>query len=177
MSSTITNLNAANLFIGDDDPTRSEFLTLKTVKLPKLTRATKEHLGGGAAAKITLALANFTLDPLTFNLEGVNPHILDRFMATNRIKYTLKANLYDAQSQLNTPLLAVLEGRMTELDIGEFQSDQGVATSYSIQELVYYELSIGNTEKLYFDYFSGPSGLRINGQSPLSDIAANLGLS
>lgn len=177
MSSTITNLNAANLFVGDDDPTRSEFLTLKTVKLPKLTQSTKEHLGGGAAAKITLALANFTLDPLTFNLEGVNPHLIDRFMSPNRIKYTLRANLFDAQAQLNIPLVAVLEGKMTELDIGEFQSDQGVATAYSIQELVYYELKIDNTEKIYFNYFAGLAGLRINGRAPLADAAANIGLS
>lgn len=177
MSGTITNLNAANLFIGDDDPTRSEFLTIKTVKLPKFTRNTKEHMGGGAAGSLTMALNNFKIDALTFNLEGIQPHLLSRFMTNERAKYTFRANLYDTQSQENLPLIGVVEGKMTELDLGEYSPDQGVATAYAVNEIVYYELTIKNEEKFYFDYFAGPAGVRIDGRTPLATVAANIGLS
>ncbi|WP_313026758.1 phage major tail tube protein [Brucella sp.] len=177
MSATITNLNAANLFIGDDDPTSSEFLSMKSVKLPKLTRNTKEHLGGGAAASLTIGLNSFKIDALTFSLEGVQPHLMKRFMANTRIKYTFRANLYDTQTQEDMPLIGVIEGKMTELDPGEYSPDQGVSTAYAVNEIVYYELTIKNEEKIYFDYFAGPAGVRFDGRAPLAPVAANIGIS
>lgn len=177
MAQTLYNLDTANMFVGDDDPTNSLFLALKTVKLPGLEEQTKEHLGGGAMASVRLGMRSFQLGALSFTLEGVNPDVMPRFMpATGRIKYTIRGNIRDIRSHDDIPLRAIVEGRMTKVDMSEFKKDDGVTTDYEISEMLFYHLYFGSQEKIYFDYFSGPNGLRIDGISPVQNVARNLGL-
>lgn len=176
--STIYNVDTANLFIGDDDPTDSQFLVLKNIKIPSLEEKTKEHAGGGATAAITLGMRSFKLGALTFSLEGFNPNVLPRFMpvGTGRIKYTIRANVRDVRTHEDIPLKAIVEGRMTKVEMSDFKKDEGISNEYEINEMLFYHLFFGPQEKIYFDYWSGPRGLRIDGVSPLDQVARNIGL-
>jgi phage tail tube protein FII len=179
MAGTLFNLDSANLFAGDDDPSDSQFLVLKTVKIPALEEQTKEHLGGGAVSSIMLGMRHFKIAPLTFTLEGFNPTIMPRFMPAGaaRIKYTIRGNIRDIRTHEDIPLKAIVEGRMTKSEISEFKKDDGASTDYEINEILFYHLFFGKDEKIYFDYFSGPNGLRMDGVSVLDNVARNLGLS
>ncbi|RWC91643.1 MAG: hypothetical protein EOS72_03020 [Mesorhizobium sp.] len=178
MPNTLYNLDSANLFIGDDDPSESQFLALKTIKIPGMEEQTKDHMGGGAVASIKLGMRSFTIHPLTFSLEGFNPTVMPRFMPAGaaRIKYTVRGNVRDIRTHDDIPVKAIIEGRMTKSEISDFKKDDGVSTDYDISEILFYHLYFGTQEKIYFDYFAGPNGLRIDGVSTLSGVARNLGL-
>jgi phage tail tube protein FII len=179
MSATLYNLDSANLYVGDDDPSDSQFLTLKTVKVPALEEQTKEHLGGGAIASIDMGMRYFKIAPLTFSLEGFNPTIMPRFMpgGAARIKYTVRGNIRDIRTHDDIALKAIIEGRMTKSEISEFKRDDGISADYEIKEILFYHLFFGKDEKIYYDYWAGPNGIRMNGASVLDNVARNLGLS
>jgi len=178
MAQTILHVDLANLFIGDDDPTKSQHLVLKGVTLPQLTERTKQHSPGGGVMDVEIGLRK--LQPLTmpFKLEGVNLDVLPRFMpaGAQRIKYTMRANIRDLLTHADIPLLAVITGRMTQANLNEMGSGNATETDYQISEIFQYQLIIDNQEKYYFDFFSGVAGVRIDGTAVFSTAAANLGL-
>lgn len=179
MPATLYNLDAANLFVGDDDPTDSQFLALKSVKIPSMEEQTKEHMGGGAIASIDLGMRSFKIAPLTFSLEGFNPTVITRFMPAGpaRIKYTVRGNIRDVRTHEDIALKAIVEGRMTKAEVSEFKKDDGITTEYEIKEILFFHLFFGGDEKVYFDYWAGPNGLRMDNVSVLAGPARNLGLS
>jgi len=178
MPSTLFNLDAANLFVGDDDPTRSQFLALKSIKIPGLEEQTKEHTGGGAIATLSLGMRVFKVSPLTFTLEGPNPDVLPSFMspAAARKKYTIRGNVRDVRTHDDIELRAIVEGRMTKIEISEYKKDDGITSDYEINEITFYHLFFKGAEKIYYEFFSGPAGLRIDGAPALQGVARNLGI-
>jgi phage tail tube protein FII len=178
MASTIRHLDMVNLFAGDDDPTKSLFLVIKNVKLPSREETTKEHSGGGAIAGIELGMRYLRALAVSFQLEGLNPDENRRFMpsAPARINYTMRGNVRDIRDHTDIEFKAIIEGRMTKVDLSEFDRDKGTQTDYEIKEIVRYTEYFGGVEKFHFDYFSGPAGLRIDGVLAHATAARNLGL-
>ena len=177
MANTLFIMDAAALFLGDDDPTDAEIVTIKNVKIPTLTEKTKEHMGGGATMGINLGMRVFEPLELTFKLEGFNPKAMGQLMpATGRISYTIRGAMRDLANNIEFPVKAIVEGRMVKYEPGEFSRDEGIDGDYMIAEVMRYQLYIDNVEKYYFDYFGGPLGVRINNAQPFRQMAANLGL-
>lgn len=178
MASELLHLDAANLFVGDEDPSNSKFLQLKTLKMFDLEEITKEHLGGGAMAQIVIGTRAFKVAPVTFKLEGYNPDVDARFMPAGqrRIKYTVRGNISNLRTHAETEIKAVIEGRMTKMSKSDFERDKGIESEYEINEILYLELFYGGVEKLYFDYWAGPAGLRRDGAPVAPALARNLGL-
>jgi len=176
MAATLFNMDSANLFVGDDDPSNSQFLTLKNIKVPSITEKTKEHTGGGASASIELATGIIEAPTLTFGLEGFNPDVMTRVLQQSRLKYTVRGNIRDVRSHEEIPLRAIVQGKMTKYEPSQFEKDSGMSSDYEIKEIVFYHLFFNNQEKIYFDYFAGPAGLRINGIPVQQARARNLGL-
>lgn len=174
--STIYNLDTANLFVGDDNPDESQFLVLKSVKVPSLEENTKDFQPGGGVAGISYGMRSIMPLVTTFTLEGINPKVMPYFMRTRRVPYTIRGNLTDVRTQADIPLVAVLHGRMIKVDVGEFAKQNGVESMYEIREVVKYELRIDGTEKVYFDFFAGPGGVRIDGETVFNDVARNIGI-
>ena len=96
--------------------------------------------------------------------------------AAGRIKYTIRGNVYDLREQTDLELKAIIQGRLTKMEMGEFTRDAGMTEDYEIKEALFYSISLGGQEKFYFDYFSGPAGFRVNGQVVQQRAARNLGL-
>ena len=172
------HLDAANIFVGDGDPTKSLFLVIKNVKLPTLEEITKTHLGGGAIDELEIGMGAIKAPMLTFQLDGFNPETLVRFMpgTPRRIKYTIRHNVWDVREQANKPLVAVVEGRMSKVETSEFDKEKGVTEDYEIKEVAFYKMEYDGAEKIYYDYFLGPNGIRMNGVATQADVAANIGL-
>jgi phage tail tube protein FII len=176
MSATIYNLDTANLFVGDDNPDNSQFLTLNGAKVPMLEESTRTITPGGGIVAMDIGMRKITISPFTFKLNGINPDVMPKFMTNRRIKYTLRGNVSNVRTQEDIPLLAVVEGRMIKVDIGEFRKDTEVDTDYEIREIAYYMLKLGDQEKYYLDVFAGPNGVRIDGNPIFRDVARNIGL-
>lgn len=178
MASTIHHLDMANIFVGDDDPTKSVYLTLKNFKLPSLEETTKDHTGGGAVMGITVGMALIQAPTFTFQLEGLNPHIDERFLPgiQRRITYTVRGNVSDLRDHRDIEVKAIIEGRMTKVEMSDFDREKGTTTDYEIKEVVYYALYFDGEEEWYFDYFSGAAGVRRKGSPMFPNKARNLGL-
>jgi phage tail tube protein FII len=176
MASTIYHMDAANLFVGDDDPTNSLYLSLMNVKLPTLEEVTKEHSGGGAIASIELGMRVMKALTMTFKLVGMDPKVHNRFMPASPIKYTMRGNMRDIREQKDIEVKAIIQGRMSKAEMSDFDKSKGVESDYEIKEVPFYQLFFGGDEQQYFDLYAGPAGLRIGGQPVFGTIAANLGL-
>lgn len=177
MASTILNMNAANLFAGDDDPTKSLFLVIKNLKLPAFEEVTKEHSGGGASGKIQLGMGMLSSLMLTFGCEGYTPDVMSNFLSPiGSKKYTVRGNIRDVREHTETEIKAIVQGRMTKAELGEFGREGGIDSSYQIDEVTFYALYFGEQEKFYYDYFSGPRGVRVDGVEVFGRMSRNLGL-
>lgn len=178
MASEILNLDAHTIYVGDDDPTNTLLLRIKSTKLPELEEVTKEHLGGGAMAQLVIGMRAFKMSPFTFKLEGYNPEIDRRFMpiTPRRIKYTVRGNITNLRTHAETELKIIIEGRMTKMTKSELERDKSVESDYEINEIVWLEEFHGGVEKKFFDYWAGPAGLRIEGQPVAPTLARNLGV-
>ena len=174
--STIYNLDSANLFTGDDDPTKSEFLVIESIKFPTLEESTKEFKPGGGVMSIDLAMKSLKSLTLGFKLFGLQPRVMGKFMKETKDHYTIRGNLYDVKTQENLKVVGVVFGKMVKADMGEFKKEDGVSTDYEIKEVTKYKLHVAGDEKYYFDFFAGPGGVRVNGQKIFKQAARNLGL-
>jgi len=174
VASTIFHMDSANLFVGDDDPTNSQHLVLKNIKLPNLEEIKKEYLGGGAIGKVSMGMGAVEPLVLTFNLDGFTPDVLSRFMSPTRIKYTVRGNIRDFFDHSDIEVKAILEGRMTKAEMSEFDKEKGTDSAYEITEAVHYALYFGQQEKLFFNLRT--SRLRVDGVDVNRQRNINLGI-
>ena len=65
--STLYVWEAANLFVGDEDPTKSKHLQIMSLKFPTLEEILQEHHAGGARVQIEIEVGIRKLEP-TFKL-------------------------------------------------------------------------------------------------------------
>lgn len=175
-ASTVFHVDAATLFVGDDDPTNSQHLVLKSVKLPTLTEKTRDHSPGGGPVSVKLGMRKIEAPEPTFKLEGINPTVMNKFMPPTRTMYTMRANIRDVVQQTDIAMKAIIQGRMMEVDMGDFGTDESVESDYKISEVLYYQVFFDNQEKYYFSFPEGYAGVRVDGQQVFRQMAANLGL-
>ena len=174
--SSIYNLDSANIFVGDDAPDHSEYLTIETIKWPSLEEATKEVKPGGGAMSIEVGMKSIKPLTLGFKLFGMQPDAMGKFMKPAKDHFTIRGNLFDVKKQENLKVVGVVFGRIVKVDMGEFKKEDGVSTDYEVKEITKYKLHIDGDEKYYFDFFAGPAGVRVNGQRVFNRVARNLGL-
>lgn len=175
-AATVFHVDAATLFVGDDDPTNSQHLVLKGVKMPTLTEKTRDHSPGGGPMAIKLGMRKLEALEPTFKLEGLNPSVQNKFMPPSRTMYTMRANIRDVVQQRDIAMKAIIEGRLQEFDMGEFGTDDSVESDYKLSEVMYYQVIFDGQEKWYYSFAEGYAGVRIDGAQVFRQVAANLGL-
>lgn len=176
MVATINNVDTANIFVGDDDPSNSQFLVINSFTLPDLQEVTKTYNPGGGMGTIESGMRRMNALAFPFALHGIQPDVLSRFMAPQRIMYTVRGNIHNISDQTDKPFVATMEGRMTKATMGQFSKDNGIDTDYNIQEIMRYKLMIDGVEKYFFDLFLGPRGIRVDGIEVYRTVARNIGL-
>lgn len=174
----IAELDAANLFAGDDDPNKSEYLAMTEVKLPMLQEKTREHLGGGMMGAINVSVRVFEAMEMTFKLRGFNPDVMKKFglNSPSRQRYTVLGNVRELVRNTEMPVKAVVQGRLIRMENDAFTRDGGISHDYQIAEVDFYALYLDNQEKFYVNLWEGPSGLRVDGVVQYGNMARNLGL-
>lgn len=175
MSNSLLHLTASNLFVGSNVDA-SQALVLKSQSLPKLTEKTKDFSPGGGPMDIELMLMKLEKLTSQFKLEGANPSVMSKFMSGRQELYTARGNLFDVSTQTNVGIMALMRGKMSEVDMGDIGGDDGMETSYQITEIMHYEVAFDGQEKYYFDFLEGYRGIRIDGVPVYADVARNLGL-
>lgn len=161
---TIYVMEAANLFAGSADPTKSKHLTLQELKLPALQASYQEHMAGGAPVQIEIETGIQKLEP-TFKLLGWDPDVLIQFGLGSQIKNTFTAYgvIVDRRTGRKIEAKAVIEGRLGKVEADTFKRGDLQTHDYAINEVTHYELFFDNTEKFYWDFFTNI--VRVNGIS------------
>ncbi|MFO1151009.1 MAG: phage major tail tube protein [Alsobacter sp.] len=166
--STLYIMEAANLFCGDHDPTKSKHLSLSELKLPALQAMYQEHHAGGALMQIELEMGIQKLEP-TFKLVGFDPDVLVQFGLGSRIKhvYTAYGVIVDRRTGRKIEAKTIMEGRLGKMEADAFSRGNLLATDYAINEVTHYELWFDGHEKFYWDFFT--NAWRVDGASEVSD--------
>ncbi len=153
--STIYVMEAANLFCGDFDPTKSKHLTLSELKLPALQEIFVDHHGGGARVAVEVGVGVQKMEP-TFNLAGFDPDLLSQFGLGSKVRnvFTAYGVIRDKRTGRAIEAKAIMEGRLGKADQNAFQRGEMTMVEYAINELMHYELHFDGREKVYWDYFT-----------------------
>ncbi|USQ97238.1 phage major tail tube protein [Caulobacter sp. RL271] len=176
MASSLYFMEAANLFVGDHDPTASLHLVLESLKLPGLEETTQEWTPGGAVAGVEVGMSVLKKLDAGFKLKGVQPEILTQFGlgSKRRQNFTAYGSIRDKLTGASLQSKAILEARMTKVEADEFKRGELQGYDYALTEVFHYELTIGGREIYYFDFMT--SAWRVGGVSQNSDVMANLGI-
>jgi P2 family phage contractile tail tube protein len=153
--STLLILEAANLFCGDHDPTKSKHLTLQELQLPNLQAQYQDHSPGGAPVSIEIETGINKLEP-SFKLIGYDPDLLVQFGVSDTIRrnYTAYGVLTDRRTGAKIEIKSIMEGRLGKVETDAYKRGDLLAHSYAINEVTHYEVWIGGNEKVYWDFWT-----------------------
>lgn len=171
--STLYIWEAANLFVGDEDPTKGKHLMLMNLKLPSFEEIYQEHHAGGSRVQIEVELGIKKFEP-TFKLVGFDPDLLAAFGLGSKAKkiFTAYASIRDKRSGLVIEGKAIMEGRLGKIAPDEYKRGDLMGNDYAINELTHYELYFNRQEKFYWDFFT--NAFRVDGIDTNADENAIL---
>jgi P2 family phage contractile tail tube protein len=155
MSGTFYLMEAANLFVGDHDPTKSKHLTLAELKLPDLAGIYADHHAGGALVAVEFEVGVNKLEP-TFKLNGFDPDLLSDFGLGQTVRRTFTAYgvVRDQRSGRAIESKAILEARLGKVAPDAFQRGELQGHEYAMNSVVHYELWFDGSRRLLWDFFT-----------------------
>ncbi|MDF3606568.1 phage major tail tube protein [Paracoccus sp. DMF-8] len=156
-------MEAANLFCGDDDPSKSKHLTLTEIALPVLEENYQDHHPGGSLVGIEVNVGVSKLSS-TFKLGGWDPDMLNEF-GLGRVgtkNFTSYGVVRNKRTGGLIEVKAVMAGRLGKIEGEAFTRGEFQSHDYAINGILHYELYWQGREKFYWDFFS--SDYRINGR-------------
>lgn len=153
--STIYVMEAANLFCGDHDPTKSKHLTLTELQLPTLQEMYQDHHAGGSKVQIEVAVGVQKLEP-TFKLSGWDPDLLAQFGlgAARPQMFTAYGVIANKRTGEKIGAKAIMQGRLGKVEGEAFKRGEMQSHDYAVNEVTHYELWFGDREKLFWDFFT-----------------------
>lgn len=153
--STVFMMEAANLFCGDHDPTKSKHLTLAELKLPDLVGMYADHHPGGGLVATEFEVGVEKLEP-TFKLSGFDPDLLTEFGLGARIRnvFTAYGVIRDQRTGRQIESKSIIEARLGKVAPDAFQRGEMQGHEYAMNSVVHYELWFDGAEKIFWDFFT-----------------------
>lgn len=160
--SNIYIMEAANLFCGDEDPTKSKHLTIQNLRLPSLEEMYQDHHPGGSRFQVEIEVGVKKLEP-TFKLTGFDPDLLAAFGLGSKARkvFTAYRVIRDKRSGAAIEHKAIIEGRLGAITEDEVKRGDLSGADYKINEVFHYEVWFDRKEKVYWDFFTNT--IRIDG--------------
>jgi len=148
-------MEAANLFCGDHDPTKSKHLTLEELKLPTLEAKYEDHHPGGSPFEVEFEVGFSKLES-TFKLKGVDPDVMVQFGLGSRAKhvYTAYGAVRDKRTGTVYESRAIIEARLGKVEGDAFQRGSLQGHEYALNEITHYALYFADREIYYFDLWT-----------------------
>jgi P2 family phage contractile tail tube protein len=175
MANTIYTMEAANIFVGDDNPNASNHMTIQTLKLPSLEENYVEHNAGGASVGMEFETHMNKLEA-TFNLAGWTPDVMTKIgrWSAEVQRFTARGAIRDRRTGKVSSALARMWGRLGRANPTDFRRGDLFGHEYSIRSIHHYELIMGGRQLIYFDYFE--NARIIGGWDINSEINGALGV-
>ena len=167
--STVYLMTAANLFVGDHDPTKSKHLTLSELKLPDLQEIFADHHGGGSLVATEFAVGVSKLEP-TFNLAGFDPDLLAEFGLNTRLRNTFTGYgvITDQRTGQELEAKAIIEARLGRVAPDAYTKGELHGHEYAMNSVVHYELWFNGAEKIAWDFFTNT--WRVDGKDQNANV-------
>jgi len=168
-------MEAANLFCGSHDPTKSNHLTISMLKLPAIEENYVSHAAGGAPIEIEIDTHINHLEA-PFTLLGWTPYVMTLIgeSRVDRQIFTAYGQIRQRRSGKAIQALAIMHGRLGRVNPTEFSRGQNQSHEYAIRGIVHYRLYIDNQEIYYWDFFT--SARRVGGVDLNAELNRNLGI-
>jgi Bacteriophage tail tube protein len=162
-------MEAANIFCGDVDPTKSNHLLVMNVKLPSLEENYVDHTAGGAPLGIEIP-THINKLLVNFSLVGWQPYVMTMIGTEVQAKqqFTIYGLIRDRRTSRAIQAKAVVEGRLGKADPTEFNKGAAQSFQYDIRALTHYELYVDDLEIYFWDFFN--SVRRIGGEDFNADL-------
>jgi len=154
--SEIYLMEAASLFLGDEDPSASKHLSLDSLALPTLEYVTVDHLGGGAPAEIDFSMAVLRKMNPTFKIAGFDADAYRLFgVGSAEVQtFTARGIIRAKSTGKGVGAVAIMRGSLGKVGPDAFERANKLGHDHQIIELQHYELKVGGQEWFYYDYFS-----------------------
>jgi uncharacterized protein len=169
MANNVFIMEAANLFCGDIDPSKSNHLTLSELKLPTLEENMVDHIPGGAPVGVEIDTHINKLEA-TFNLAGWSTNVMTMIGNSVRAQqvFTAYGVIRDRRSGLAIESKAVIGGRLSKVSPGTFKRGDLQHHEYAIRSIMSYTLEMDHQEIYAWDFFLNQR--RIGGVDLNADI-------
>lgn len=168
-------MEAANIYAGDHDPSASNHVSLRNVKLPNIENNYVDHAAGGAPFAIEVSTHVNKMES-TFSLVGWSPHVLTLLGSweAEMRRFTVRGAVRDRKTGGLMPAVAILSGELGKADPTEFRRGELMAHDYSIRGIVSYRLEMAGVLLLDWDFFENK---RVIGDNDLNaELNGILGL-
>jgi P2 family phage contractile tail tube protein len=169
MANTIYMMESANLFAGDTDPTKSNHLSLNSLKLPGMEENYSDHNAGGSRVGVEVD-THFNKLEATFNLMGWTPDVLRLIGSWSRTdqRFTAYGLIRDRRTGSAIKATAIMWGRLGRANPTEFTRGNVQQHEYSIRGITHYELTMGDTPLIEWDFFTNTliiGGVNMNAET------------
>lgn len=169
MANTLLILEAANLYMGDDDPQNSKHLTLDEISLPDLQAVYAAHHPGGSFVEMEIEVGVSKL-VASFKLKGWDPQALGQFGLGSKKNnvYTVYGMLRDKIDGSAKQVKAIMRARLGGARPDGWSRGQLQGFQYQLSELTHYQLHVDNSEVFYWDWAANI--FRTGGQDQNADL-------
>ncbi|OCC05103.1 phage tail protein [Labrys sp. WJW] len=155
MSNSLYFMEAANLYCGDTDPTKSKHLTIEDVTFSDLQAQYADHHPGGSYVGVEFEVGVNKLN-FSFKLKGWDPDLLKQFGLGTRLKntYTAYGVIRDKRTGRAIEVKVIAEARLGKATADQFTRGQGLGFSYALNEITHYEIHFDGAEIFYWDFWT-----------------------
>jgi uncharacterized protein len=156
--SNVLLLEAASLFLGDADPTKSKHLSLTSLTLPTLEYQTVDHNPGGGSGQISFSMNSINKIEPTFKIAGFDPEGFRLFaIGSGQVNnVTAYGVIRDKREGRALQGKAVFRGSIGKLTPDAFTRGNEFGHDYSMIEVSHYELWVGGVEWWTWDFWTQP---------------------
>lgn len=154
MANDIYIMEAANLFCGDTDPSKSNHLTLSELKLPSLEENLVDHVAGGAPVGVEIDTHINKLEA-SFNLAGWSTNVMTMIGQSTVAAQTFTAYgvIRDRRSGKAIEAKAIIGGRLSKVSPAAFKRGDLQHHEYAIRSIMHYDLFMEGIEIYAWDFF------------------------
>lgn len=169
MANDIFVWEAANIFLGDDDPGATNHLTLLSVQLPVFAQTMISYSPGGAVVAMQFPTTMLMEQNISFKLAGSDPDRLTKIgLGTSaRQNFTVYGSVRAKRDNKLIQFRAVAHGVITSIGRSEFSRGSGTDLDFQISSIDRYKEYHDNREIYVLDFWE--SEFRVNGVSQTAE--------
>jgi P2 family phage contractile tail tube protein len=148
-------MEAANVFIGEENPDKGKALQIQNLTLPNIEFVTVDHMGGGAVAELSIHMGVLKKMEPAFKLIGFDE---DAYAAagigSNKSKmFTFRGGLRRKRDSRLYAAVATINGCLGKATPDQFDRSNAFGHDHMIVEVVRYRLVVSGRTWFDFDYW------------------------